>query len=184
MTRGLKILIGLTAVIAPALHLVSDLMEAANDGFTRPQLIVNYAAFLAMPFLFVGLYAVQRPWVHWTSLAGAIIYGYSFIYFGHTTLYALQESILNYADLWARLGPVYTIHGGLMIAGGLLFAGTSLSRGRLSRAGLVLFGVGLLVNLAIALLPLPEIAQIVGSAIRNSGLIIVGAGLIGEKPGE
>ena len=36
-------------------------------------------------------------------------------------LYALAEQIATYEPLWAWLGGTYTLHGGLMVVGGLMF---------------------------------------------------------------
>jgi hypothetical protein len=68
-----------------------------------------------MPFLLIGLYAYQRPRIGWVGLIGSLIYGVAFIYFAHTTLIALEESIPDYEMLWRKLGSVYTFHGGLMV---------------------------------------------------------------------
>lgn len=178
MTKTLCRIVAVTAIVAPMLHLISDMLEWNSGGFSRTQLLINYAGFLPMPFLFIGLYVVQRPKNNWIGLTGAILYGTAFIYFAHTTLYALAESFQNYELLWNRLGAVYTFHGGLMVVGGLLFGFSSLKAGILWRNGLILFIFGLLLNLIIAFLPLPDIVQISGSAMRNLGLIGIGFMLI------
>lgn len=178
MTKTLCRIIAVTAIVAPLLHLISDVMEWRSGGFSQIQLLINYAGFLPMPFLFIGLYAVQRPKNNWLGLTGAILYGIAFIYFAHTTLYALAESFQNYELLWNRLGIVYTFHGGLMVVGGLIFGITSLRAGILWRNGLILFVFGLLLNFVIAFLPLPDIVQISGSVTRNLGLIGIGIQLL------
>lgn len=178
MTKTLCWIIALTAIIAPALHLTSDVMEWSNGGFSQNQLLLNYAGFLPMPFLMIGLYAVQRPKIGWLGLTGAIVYGIAFIYFIHTTLLALEESFPNYEMLWHRLGTVYTFHGGLMVVGGLLFGFASLKAGVLWRKGIILFIFGIFLNLILTFLPLPEIVQIIGSSLRNLGLITIGFGMI------
>lgn len=174
MTKTLLWIIALTAVVAPSLHLISDVLEWSGGGFSRVQLLINYAGFLPMPFLMIGLFAAQRPKIGWLGLIGAILYAIAFIYFTHTTLLALEENFANYELLWQRLGAVYTFHGGLMIVGGLLFGFYSLRAGVLWRKGIVLFIFGLLLNLIPTFLPLPEIVQIIGSSIRNFGLIGIG----------
>ena len=178
MTKTLCWIIALTAIAAPALHLLSDILEWIGGGFSRTQLLINYAGFLPMPFLMIGLSAIRRPKIGLVNLAGAIIYGIAFIYFAHTTLYALEESFTNYELLWNRLGAVYTFHGGLMVGGGLLFGFTSLRAGFLWRKGVILFIAGLLLNLLLAFLPLPDVLQTLGSTMRNFGLIGIGVELI------
>lgn len=174
MTKTLYWLTAVTAIVAPTLHLTSDVMEWSNGGFSRLQLLINYAGFLPMPFLMLGLYAAQRPKIGWLGLTGAILYAVAFVYFAHTTLYALEESIPNYEMLWQKLGAVYTFHGGLMVVGGLLFGFSALKAGVLWQKGVILFIVGLLLNLLLTFLPLPEILQIIGSSIRNLGLAGLG----------
>lgn len=63
----------------------------------------------------VGLYDVQRPKIATLDLIGALLYGVSFVYFAHTTLYVLVENVSDYETLWNRLGKVYTIHGVITI---------------------------------------------------------------------
>lgn len=182
MRPSLKAAVGISAIIAPALHLISDVMELMSDGFSKPQLLVNYVAFLMMPFVFIGLYAVQKPAAHWLALVGSLLYGASFVYFAHTTLRALEDSVTNYPALLATLGSVYYVHGGgLMIAGGLIFFAASLSAKRLSSTGLVLFACGLAINLVVAFVPVTEMLQISGSVFRNVGLIIIGVKLLARE---
>ena len=177
-------LIGIVAVIAPTLHVLTDIMEVTGNGFSRPQLIINYTAFLLIPFMIVGLYSVQHPRISWFGLAGAISYGISFIYFTHTTLLSLEEVIPDYESLWNRLGTAYTFHGVLMIVGGIVFGLSSLKTGMLWPEGLILFIAGLAVNLLIGLESLPDIFQTVGSTIRNIGLIGIGLKIsFGQDPG-
>lgn len=176
MTRSLRIAIALAAIVAPALHLLSDVMEW-QSGFSPTQLWTNYVAFVIMLFMIIGLYAVQRPRINIMGLVGAVLYGISFIYFASTTMYALQESIADYETLWARLGTIYTVHGGLMVAGGLLFGVASLRARVLNKTALALFIAGIIMNFLLSLLPVPEIFQTVGSTLRNIGLITMGIGL-------
>lgn len=178
MTKTLYWLIAVTAIVAPMLHLTSDVLEWSNGGFSQVQLLINYAGFLPMPFLMIGLYAAQYPKIGWLGLTGASLYGIAFIYFIHTTFLSLEESFPNYKMLWHRLGAIYTFHGGLMVIGGLLFGFASLKAGVLWRKGIVLFIVGIFLNLIITFLPLPEIVQIIGSSIRNLGLMSIGFGMI------
>jgi hypothetical protein len=72
----------------------------------------------------------------------------------------------------------YTVHGLLMISGGLLFAVASLKAGVLRRRWLGLFMAGLGLNLLVGLLPLPDLLQTLGSALRNIALMGIGVGLL------
>jgi hypothetical protein len=173
--------VAITAIIAPTLHLVSDGLEWVSGGFSRIQLLINYAGFLPMPFLMLGLYAYQRPRIGWVGLIGSVLYGVAFIYFAHTTLIALEESILDYEILWRKLGWVYPFHGGIMVVGGAMFGIDSLRAKVLWQGAISLFMAGIMLNLGVALLPLPAILQIFGSAVRNLGLIAMGVSVL-RKP--
>jgi hypothetical protein len=178
MERPLRQLIGIAAIVGPGLHLLSDVLEWVGGGFSPVQLWVNYVAFVLMPFLMVGLYTVQRPQAGWAVLWGSLLYGAAFIYFSFTTLYALSEHLADYAALWQKLGPVYTVHGGLMVIGGALFGLASWQIKVLPRRALLAFLAGLLLNLLFSLLPVPELWQTIGSTLRNLGLMDIGAALL------
>lgn len=178
---ALRMAVGIAALVAPALHVATDLAEWLQGGFSEWQLWLNYVAFLPMPWLLLGLYAVHAPRPHAAALVGALLYGSAFTYFAFTTLYALSESVPDYATLWQRTGWVYTLHGGLMVAGGLLFAGAVLRARRFPRGPVLLFLAGLIANLAFAVVPVPETAQMLGSLLRNAGLIGLGAAVLSSR---
>lgn len=131
-----------------------------------------------MPVILVGLYAVQRPRSSYFGLLGGILYGFAFIYFAHTTMYALAASVNTYEQLWAQLGWIYTFHGALMILGGGMFGIDTVRAGVLPSWAARLFLIGIVVNLVVALLPVPDLLQTIGTTIRNVGLIGMGLGLI------
>ncbi len=178
MTTNLRWILAITAIIAPTLHTLSDLLEWSNSGFSQIQLLINYAGFLPIPFLMLGLYAMQRPYIGWPGLLGSVLYGVAFIYFIHTTLFALERSVPNYEFLLEKLGGAYTLHGGLMVIGGLRFGLASLQARVLARGAVSLFVIGIWLNFGIAFLPLPDIFQILGSLVRNVGLIAIGIAMM------
>lgn len=180
--RALAIATGVVAIAAPALHTLSDALEWQRGGFSTEQLWLNYAAFVPMPWLLLGLWAVQAPRPGATGLVGAILYGAAFAYFSHTTLYALAERVPTYEALWSRLGAAYTAHGVVMIAGGLMFAWSAWRAACLPRAAVGLFAAGLLLNLLLGLLPAPEILQVFGTALRNAGLVAMGVAVLRARP--
>lgn len=180
---ALRTVVGVAAIVAPALHSGTDLYELVHGGFTPLQLWVNYVAFLPMSWLLFGLYAVDEGRPPAVGLAGAVLYGAAFTYFAHSTLYALLAATPTYEALWRRLGGTYTVHGALMIAGGLLFAEGARRAGWLPRPALALFASGLFVNLVLALAPLPDILQTLGTALRNLGLMGMGYAALVRSPG-
>ena len=175
---ALNIAVGIAALVAPALHSLTDVMEWLHAGFSTTQLWLNYIAFLPMPWLLLGLYSAHEPRPNVAGLIGALLYGVAFTYFAHTTLYALAEQVPTYEALWSRLGALYTVHGTLMVLGGLMFAWSALRAGWLPRGALLLFAVGLICNFLVALLPVPDILQTIGSAARNLGLMAMGYAIL------
>ncbi len=153
-------------------------MEWYQGGFSPLQLWLNYLAFLPMPWLLLGIYAVYAEKLTLSALVGALLYGAAFTYFAYTTLFALQSQVPNYEVLWQQLGWIYTLHGAAMVVGGLLFAWSAIRSSTLPRHAVLLFGIGLLVNLALALVPAPDILQTVGTAIRNAGIVGMGYALL------
>jgi hypothetical protein len=104
------------------------------------------------------------------------------VYFAHTTLVALEEEVATYAELWGRLGDVYTAHGALMVLGGAAFGWASFRAGIFPRWTAALFLAGIATNFALALLPLPELFQTFGTALRNAGLVGMGWAAASRSP--
>jgi hypothetical protein len=165
------------AILAPLLHSATDVMEWLHGGFSPVQLWLNYLAFLPMPAVILGLYAVQRPRISLAGLWGALLYGFAFVYFTHTTLLALESETADYQTLWAHLDWVYTLHGVLMIAGGTIFGWATLRAAALPRWAAILFLGGIALNLIVGLLPVPDLLQTIGTALRNAGLACMGFAL-------
>jgi len=172
--RALRMVVGVAAVASSALYIVSDLLELAFGGFSRGQLWVTYVAFLAIPFVVIGLHAVQAPRAGWLSLAGALGYGASFVFFAGTVVYALARGTSDYGAMVGELGAMYKAHGVLMIVGGLLF-GVGVARARvLPRWTGMLLAVGAILNLVIGILSLPELSAVGASMLRNVAFIGMG----------
>ena len=183
-SNTLRAVVGAAAIVAPILHSITDAMEWYQHGFSQAQLWLNYVAFLPMPWLLLGIYAVHEEELGVPALVGALLYGIAFTYFAHTTLYALASHTPTYEALWQQLGSTYTVHGAFMVVGGLLFTGAALRAGGLPRPAVWLFGAGLLVNLLLALVPAPDILQTVGTAVRNAGLVGMGYAILFGNHGE
>jgi hypothetical protein len=175
--------VALGAIGAPLLHSVTDLMEWLQGGFSPLQLWANYLAFLPIPAILIGLYAAQRPRISRWGLVGAVLYGFAFVFFTFTTLLAILGKVPSYADLWEQLGPLYTVHGALMIAGGLLFGSATLKAQVLPRWAPVLFLAGLGLNLLITFLPVADLYQTLGTTLRNAGLMGMGWAVWRRAPG-
>jgi hypothetical protein len=174
--RATQRAIALGAILAPALHSATDAMEWLHGGFTSPQLWLNYLAFLPLPAIMLGLYAVQRPRIARLGLVGALLYGFAFVYFTHTTLTAISAHAPDYESLWNQLGATYTLHGVLMLLGGAIFGWATIQARIFPRWTGWLFLGGLTVNLVFGLLPVPDLLQTIGTTVRNAGLVGMGVG--------
>jgi hypothetical protein len=114
-------LIGLAAIVFSILYLVSDLIEVAQGGFSTERLAMTYAAEAAIPLFVPGLYLLQRPSIGRLGLLGAFGYAYSYVFFTGTVLYALVATTPDYEALAKTFGTSMTIHGLVMLVGGLAF---------------------------------------------------------------
>lgn len=161
-------------MLFPALHTLTDIIEWVQSGFSVTQLWLNYVAFLPLPAVVLGLYAAQYPRISKLGLVGSLLYGFAFIYFAHSTLEALATTAITYEELWSHLGWPYTFHGGLMVVGGLLFGFATWRAGMLPTWTAALFLLGIMTNLVVAVLPVPDLIQTIGSGLRNAGLIGMG----------
>jgi hypothetical protein len=174
--------VALGALGAPLLHSLTDLLEWLQGGFSPLQLWANCLAFLPLPAILIGLYAAQRPHISRSGLAGAVLYGFAFIFFTFTTLQAIVGRVPSYADLWERLGRLYTVHGALMIVGGLLFGLATWKAKAFPRWAPALFLAGLGVNLVLTFLPVADLYQTLGTTLRNAGLMGMGWAILGRAP--
>jgi len=76
--EDLRLPVGLVALISAVLYMISDLLELVSEGFSPAQLSMTYIAFVAIPFVVLGLHAIQQSRGGWLSLIGAVAYGASF----------------------------------------------------------------------------------------------------------
>ena len=181
---ALRRLVGWTALGASVLYILSDLVELLGRGFSSAQLYATYVAFVAVPFFVLGLHALQGPRAGWLSLSGAVSYGVAFIFYAATAVHALVAGTSDYAALVGALGTLYTVHGGLLVVGGVLFGVAAVRAGvwpRWTGVGLI---IGALLSLLFYLLRLPDTAQVAGSTIRNVAFIGMAAAALrgGAKP--
>jgi hypothetical protein len=172
-------MLGVAAVAFSLLYVASDVIEAAQDGFSTVQLLMTLVAEAAIPFLVVGLYAVQRPGIGRLGLAGALAYAYAYVFFTGTVVYALVESTPDFEALNDDLGVAMTLHGAIMLLGGLAL-GAAVIRARALPAwtgGLLIAGVVLVV----AASGLSEGTQTAAAAVRASAFAAMGLALLGGR---
>lgn len=112
---------GVAAVVFPLVYFASELVEVAQGNFTTGRLVLAYLGEAGIVFAVLGLYAVQRPRIGRLGLSGALAYAYSFVFFATTVVYALAAGSKNWAAVTGVFGGWLTLHGAIMVAGGLAF---------------------------------------------------------------
>jgi hypothetical protein len=173
---GLPLLVGLAAIIFSAVYLISDLIEVAQGGFSVFRLSLTYAGEAAIPLFVIGLYAVQRPGIGRLGFLGAVTYAYSYVFFTGTVVYALIAGTPNYTVLTKDFGAWMTVHGLIMLAGGLAFGLAVARAGVLPRWTGVCLMAG--VVLVVAASGLPNLARAAAGAVPDVAFIGMGIALL------
>jgi hypothetical protein len=117
----LATLAGVAAVVFPLVYFASELVEVAQGNFSTARLALAYIGEAGIVFAVIGLYAVQRPRIGRLGLYGALAYAYSFAFFASTVVYALAAGSKNWTAVTNVFGGWLTLHGAIMVAGGLAF---------------------------------------------------------------
>jgi hypothetical protein len=178
----LQVVVGVAAIVFSAIYLTSDLMEAVQGNFSTFRLSLTYVGEAAIPFFVLGLYAVQRPRIGRLGLFGAVAFAYSYVFFESTVVYALTAKTANWAALGKVFGPWMTIHGLIMLAGGLSFGLAIVRAGLLPRwTGLCLMAG---VVLIVAASGLSNIPRTVAEAVNASAFVGMGIALVRGHSGS
>jgi hypothetical protein len=176
---ALPLLIGLAAVVFSAVYVISDLIEVAQGDFSTFRLSLTYVAEAAIPLFVIGFYAVQRPRIGRLGLFGATAFAYSYVFFTGTVLYALIAGTRNYHALTKVFGAWMTVHGLIMLVGGLAF-GLAVVRAKvLPRWTGVCLMVG--VVLVAAASGLPNIARTLAEAVTAAAFTGMGFALLSGR---
>jgi hypothetical protein len=176
--KGKLALVGAVTVGFSFLYLVSDVLELLHGGFSTTQLALTYAAEVAIPFIVLGLYAVQRPAIGSLGLVGALAYAYAFVFFTGTVVYALVDHTADWNALTDRFGAWITIHSAVMVVSGVIFGVATIRAGVLPRWTGATLIIGLLL-MTIAVM-LPDGAQTAAAAVRDLAFAGMGASLLGS----
>jgi hypothetical protein len=113
--------VGWAAVGFSLLYWVSDLTEIVQGDFSTTRLVLTYAGEAAIPLFVLGLYAAQRPRIGRLGMFGAVAYAYSYVFFTCTVMYALVAGTPDYRALSDVFGVWMTVHGAVLVLGGLTF---------------------------------------------------------------
>ncbi len=174
--RRLCELVGLAAIVFSAVYLISDVVEVVQGNFSTSRLILTYVGESTIPLFVGGIFVAQRPRIGLLGLFGAVTYAYSYVFFTSTVVYALVAGTPDYPALTAKFGPWMTVHGALMLIGGVAF-GVAVVRARvLPRwTGVALMGGVILVSLASGL---PTFARAIAEAGPAVAFIGMGIALL------
>jgi len=169
-------MVGAVAVGFSLLYLLSDVIELATGGYSAGQLVITYAAEAAIPFMLIGLYALQRPRIGWLGLISAVSYAYVFVFFTSTVVVALIDHVPDMPALQARFGIWFTAHGVLMILAGIGFGLAVYRAGVLPRWT----GLGLIMGMVLMAVTstLPPVTQLASAAVRDLAFAAMGAALL------
>jgi peptidoglycan/LPS O-acetylase OafA/YrhL len=122
---------------------------------------------------------VQRPRIGRLGLAGAVAYAYSYVFFTSTVVYALIAGTPNYKDMTKVFGAWMTVHGLIMLAGGLAFS-LAVARARvLPRWTGICLMAGVI--LVIAAAGLPNLARTAAAAVPDAAFIGMGLALLRRR---
>jgi hypothetical protein len=159
----IRFVVGWSAVIFSALYLLSDVIEAAQAGFSAGQLWLTLVAEAAIPPLMLAIYALQRPRTGRLGLAGAGGYAAVYVFFAWTVAYALANGTPDFDALTRDLDPWMTVGGVVMVIAGSVFGIAWLRAGVVPRWPAVVFMSGVvLVALASGL---SEPVQLVAAGV-------------------
>jgi hypothetical protein len=169
-------LVGLATIAFTTVYLASDVLETIQGGFTTERLLLTYAGESAIPLFVLGLYAVQRPFIGRLGLLGATAYAYSYVFFTSTVVYAVIDRTANYADLATAFGVWMTLHGCVMVIGGITFGIAVMRAEVFPRWTGICLGAG--VCLVAAATGLPTVARTFAEAVVAAAFIGMGATLL------
>jgi hypothetical protein len=180
LTTQLRLIVGVAAVVFPAVYFISDLIEVAQGSFSTFRLIMTYIGEAGFPIFVIGIYATQFQRLGRLGLFGAVAYAYSYLFFTSTVMYALIAKIPNWTALTKAFGPWMAVHGAIMVAGGMAFGFSIVRATVMPRWTGVCLIVGVVLVAAAAGLPnaertvaasLPDIAFVgMGIALTRSAL--------------
>ena len=175
-----RVVVGLATIAFTAVYLISDLMEVVQGNFSMFRLSLTYAGEMAIPFFVLGLYAVQRPQIGRLGLVGATAFAYSYVFFTGTVLYALITGTPNYHALTKVFGAWMTVHGLIMLIGGLSFGLAVVRAGVLPRWTGICLMAG--VVFVVAASGLPNVARAVAEAVPATAFAGMGFALLSRRP--
>jgi len=119
--RDLERLVAGAAIAFPLVYFVSDLVEVAQGDFSTFRLTLTYTGEAGFPLFVLGLLAIQHQEIGRWGILGGVAYAYSFVFFTSTVVWAIVAGTPTWEALNEDLGWWLTIHGAVMVVGGVAF---------------------------------------------------------------
>jgi hypothetical protein len=177
----LSLYVGLATIAFTVLYLLSDVLEVIQGDFSTLRLCLTYAGESSIPLFVIGLYVVQRPSIGRLGLLGATGYAYAYVFFTSTVVYALVAGTRDYSALANVFGVWMTIHGLVMVVGGIAFGIAVVRAGKLPSWTGVCLAVGVVAVAAAS--GLPTLARTLAEALPAAAFIGMGSVLLRGKAG-
>jgi hypothetical protein len=171
-----RLWVGSSAIAFSVVYWLSDVVEVVQGDFSTLRLCLTYAGEAAIPLFVVGLYAAQRPRIGGLGLFGAVAFAYSYVFFTSTVMYALSAGTPNYGALANVFGAWMTVHGLVMLVGGLAFGLAVVRTGVLPPWTGVALMVGVIVVAAAS--GLPNLARTIAATLPAAAFTGMGSALI------
>jgi hypothetical protein len=168
-------LAGFVAIVCSVTYVVADVLELIQGDFSTLRLLLTYVAEAGIPLFVIGLYAAQRPRIGRLGLFGAAAYAYSYVFFTSTVAYALFAGTPDYRALTDVFGVWMTVHGAVMVVGGVAFGLAVARAGVLPRWSGGCLAVG--VVLVAAASGLPTLARALAEAVPAAAFVAMGISL-------
>lgn len=118
---GARRLTGALAVLFPLLHLASDVLAVVQGDFSLTRLGLTYAGEAGIALLVVGLVVLVHDWIPVWAVVGGLAYAYAFVFFTGTVLWVIVARTPRWEDVQADFGWWLTVHGAVMVVGGVAF---------------------------------------------------------------
>jgi hypothetical protein len=116
-----RTLVAGAAILFPLIYLVSDLVEVAQGDFSGFRLSLTYFGEAGFPLFVVGLVMLVHDGIPPWATLGALAYAYSFVFFTGTVIWAIVAHTSGWEMLNKDFGWWMTVHGAVMVAGGIAF---------------------------------------------------------------
>lgn len=174
--QGLDPYVAVAAVVFPLVYLLSDAVEVVQGDFSTFRLSLTYAGEAAIPLFVIGLCAAQAPRLGRAGVIGAILYAYAFVFFTSTVVWAIVAGTRSWEALGDDFGSWLTIHGAVMVLGGLAFGLGTARAGVLPAWTGYLLAVGVVVVAAAS--GMGNLERALASALPDAAFVGMGLSLL------